>query len=78
MAALRHLRVRVHDTCDAAGLELFCMRAIAVSVLASAQGRGDVSAILTSLVEDLQGHVPAWDAKQTIFAELDRAADLLG
>jgi hypothetical protein len=68
----------VHDAGDAAGLDRFCNRAAAVAVLASAQGRGDVSAILTNLVQDLEARtISTSKAKQAIFGELDRAADLL-
>jgi hypothetical protein len=52
------------------------MRAVAVAVLASAQGRGDVSELLTRLACNLESGGAA-DMKQAIFAELDRAADLL-
>lgn len=72
--ALRHLRVRVYDTDNAAGLERFRSRAAAVARLADARGFPAVREVLARLVDELAS--PPLDPGRMIFAALDNAQDL--
>lgn len=72
--ALRHLRVRVHDTITQEGLQRFEARVGAVSRLAEARGHDELSILLARLARDLS-HAPE-DPRETIYHELDKAESL--
>jgi hypothetical protein len=72
--ALRHLRVRVHDTVTLEGLQKFEARVGAVSRLADARGHSELRDLLVRLARDL-AYAPD-DPRETIYSELDKAEAL--
>jgi hypothetical protein len=77
--ALRHLKVRVAETDQPAGMEAFCRRARSVALLANAYAQRPVGDVLMNLVRKLETSArPGADLRAAIFAQVERAESLLG